>query len=353
MTHRGMGFLVGLAGLLGGLYLLAQGRELLIPLAAALLIWFLLNALARLLERIPGGGHLPGWLRLALSLALVALLMTAMVAALGQSLSGVADAAPRYQETLLRVADQALEVFAGEAAPGAAARYLKSLDLAWLISGAAGAATLVAGNTGLILIYVLFLLFEQKSFEAKLRALVPDPQRQAELRHVIARIQKRILDYVWIKTLLGLLAAGASFAILAAFGVDYPVFWAFFVFLLYFIPTVGSLAGVFFPGLMALLQFPAVGAVLGVAGGLAVVQFIVANLLEPKLLGGKLNLSTVVILFSLALWGKLWGVVGMFLCVPITVVALIIFAHFPGTRPIAVLLSESGNLETLTGDGED
>ncbi|MBT3482207.1 MAG: AI-2E family transporter, partial [Opitutales bacterium] len=74
-------------------------------------------------------------------------------------------------------------------------------------------------------------------------------------------------------------------------------------------------------------------------------QILVGNLLEPRLMGNSLNLSPLVILLSLGLWGSLWGVSGMFLCVPITVIAMIICSHFPQTRPIAVLLSGNGQIK--------
>ena len=75
------------------------------------------------------------------------------------------------------------------------------------------------------------------------------------------------------------------------------------------------------------------------------IQFLVGNFLEPRVMGKSFNLSGLVILLSLALWGAIWGIIGMFLCVPITVIATIILANFQTTRPIAVLLSEDGSLD--------
>ena len=74
-------------------------------------------------------------------------------------------------------------------------------------------------------------------------------------------------------------------------------------------------------------------------------QFVVGNLLEPRFLSKSLNLSTLVILFALGLWGAIWGVLGMFLSVPITVMMLIVFAHFEASRPIAILLSKDGHVK--------
>ena len=74
------------------------------------------------------------------------------------------------------------------------------------------------------------------------------------------------------------------------------------------------------------------------------IQIAIGSFLEPRLLGNTLNISPLVVILSLALWGLLWGVVGMLLCVPITIILIIIFAQFPKTRPIAVFLSKNGKV---------
>ena len=76
-----------------------------------------------------------------------------------------------------------------------------------------------------------------------------------------------------------------------------------------------------------------------VTPSLAAIQIFVGNFLEPMMMGSSLNISPFATLVSLAVWGSIWGIPGMFLCVPITVIAMIVFAHFPRTRPIAVMLS--------------
>ncbi len=96
--------------------------------------------------------------------------------------------------------------------------------------------------------------------------------------------------------------------------------------------------------MLTLIQFETFTPFLIVGIGLISAQFIVGNVIEPKLMGKTLNLSPLVVLLSLALWGGLWGIPGMFLCVPIMVIFLIVLSHFSATRPLAVLLSERGEL---------
>ena len=81
-----------------------------------------------------------------------------------------------------------------------------------------------------------------------------------------------------------------------------------------------------------------------IAVGLGAAQFVIGNVLEPRMMGKSLNLSSLVVIISLAVWGSIWGVTGMFLSVPITVIMMIVLAEFQQTRPIAILLSADGKI---------
>ena len=123
-----------------------------------------------------------------------------------------------------------------------------------------------------------------------------------------------------------------------------PVFWAFLIFLLNFIPTIGSLIATTFPAVFALLQFGEFSYLVMVLVFVGLIQVAVGNVLEPKLMGNSLNISPLVAILSLTFWGAIWGVTGMFLSVPITVILVIIFSHFESTRPVAIMLSEKGKV---------
>ena len=149
---------------------------------------------------------------------------------------------------------------------------------------------------------------------------------------------------MYLKTFVSLLTGLLSYFALLSIGVEAPVFWAFLIFLLNYIPTIGSLIATSFPALFALLQFGELGPFLWVLGVVGAIQVIIGNIVEPKVMGNSLNISSLVVLLALAIWGSLWGIIGMILSVPITVIMVIIFAEFKATRPIAVLLSEKGIL---------
>ena len=127
-------------------------------------------------------------------------------------------------------------------------------------------------------------------------------------------------------------------------GLDFAEFWALLVFILNFIPTIGSIVATALPGLLGLVQFESWKPVLILLIGITAIQQSLGNFIEPNLMGITLNLSPLVVVMSLLLWGMLWGIVGMFLCVPITVILVIILGNFPSTQWVAVLLSKDGRI---------
>jgi len=127
-----------------------------------------------------------------------------------------------------------------------------------------------------------------------------------------------------------------------ALGLANPVFWAFLIFVLTFIPVIGGAVGTLLPPLFALVQFPDIWRAVALLCGLEIIMFSVGNVLTPRMQRDSLNIDPVVVLLSLALWGAIWGIPGMFLSTPLTVACIIILAQFEGSRWIAILLSGDG-----------
>lgn len=325
-------------------FIVVKGSDVLIPLAIAGMVWYLLNALAKLLRsRLPGGKRLSHLASVAVGAVLVITVLGVILNLLIQSLSGITEAAAHYQENIRAMTESAAQSLGMEHAPGIQ-QLMEKIDIKWAVASVTGIATTVAGNVGIILFYVLFLILEQESFDKKLKAIFPDRERQASIARVAAHIQTAIGDYVLLKTLMCALVGFLTYVVLLFVGVDFAFFWAVVGFMTNYIPTVGSVAGVVLPSILALVQFSGPSQFLVVVGALSAVHLVIGNVVEPKLMGGKLNISPFVVILSLVVWGKLWGVTGMILCVPLTIIAMIVLAHFPSTRPVAVLLSEDGDV---------
>ncbi len=326
-------------------FVLAQGRELFVPFAIGVMVWYVINALTRQFQRIGmGGWRMPRWLGLALSLIAMALAVNFVVELITANVNQVAKAAPAYAQNLSHIADRVLAWFDLPRAP-TFSELIKDINVGPWIGTLAAALSGFAGKLGLVLVYVLFLLMSQGFFGQKLDALFPDPARRQRIRKMTEQMQGEIQSYLWIKTLVSVLTGLVSYVVLAAVGVDFASFWAFIIFLLNYIPTIGSILGVVAPALLTLVQFDTPGPFLIVAVGLGAIQFSIGNILEPRLQGASLGLDPLVLIIALIAWGMLWGVAGMFLAVPMTVMVMIVLAQFEGGRPIAILMSKDGQLK--------
>lgn len=329
----------------GTLYLLHLGRAFLVPLVFAFFIWYLVNTLASLLCRIPlgGGKQFPKALAYAGALATIAALTFTFVRIVTVSVSEVAASAPALQQSLDRLALRVFDALhMGE--PPTLQKLLGTVDLGKAARSLALELTEFLGKFLVVLLYLVFIFLEQHSFESKLLALARSQERRKAVRSMIAQIDADIKIYLGIKTMTSLLTGLAGYLIFVFVGLNFAGFWALLLFVLNYIPTIGSIVATALPAMMALVQFPGLGQFFTVVIGLIVVQQALGNFIEPRFMGDRLNLSPLVILMSLAVWGMVWGISGMMLCVPMTAIAVIILSHFPQTRPLAVILSRNGRI---------
>ena len=139
--------------------------------------------------------------------------------------------------------------------------------------------------------------------------------------------------YDWISALTGLF----SYAIFRFLGLEFAETWAVLTFALNFIPSIGSVIAVVFPAVVSLVQFDTIGPFLTIVMGCGLVQFLIGNILDPAMLGRSLNLSTLMVILALTFWSAVWGIIGAFLSVPLTVCILIVLSNVPATRHLALV----------------
>ncbi|MDT8397443.1 MAG: AI-2E family transporter [Pseudomonadales bacterium] len=331
-------------------YLLIAGRELLLPLVIAFVFWFLINLLAKAFSQpAVAGKHLPRWVCYVLSIFCFIGMVWALVGLVSMNIDELVRVAPLYQAKLEARGDSLLQYFGMEAIPSLS-QLGDIVNLGDIITRLASSITNVAAQSGIILIYLGFLLLEQADFDKKLAVLIKDPQKEKDVRRLIRRIDKDVRKYIGIKMVTSGLTGILSYIVLEMIGVNFSEFWAILIFLLNFIPTIGSIIATIFPALITLVQFDNLTPFILVITVVTAIQFSIGNILEPKMMGSSLNLSPMIILLNLSLWGMIWGVPGMFLCVPVLVIGMIVFSHLPQTRAIAVLLSRDGQISTLSDD---
>lgn len=266
---------------------------------------------------------------------------------IGTSLDDFLEAIPRYQARLTQEILPLIQWVQGFGVQLDKEILLQSIDpgasmrlVAKMLAGLGGILT----NSFLILLTVIFILLEASSFQQKVELIFGDP------KGTLSQLKKMtdvINNYLAIKTLISL-GTGLVVALWVwALGIDFPVIWGLLAFLLNFIPNLGSIIAAVPPVLLGYIQF-GIGRALLVAAGFVVVNLLFGNVLEPKLMGRKLGLSTLVVFLSLVFWGWVWGPVGMLLSVPMTMVVKIAMESSPSTNWISILLdSEASVFHTL------
>ncbi|HYN78215.1 MAG TPA: AI-2E family transporter, partial [Lamprocystis sp. (in: g-proteobacteria)] len=190
-------------------------------------------------------------------------------------------------------------------------------------------------STGLLVLFtVMFILLEATGMPAKLKAAF-NPTAESDARQ--QRMLSAINQYMIIKTLASLATAFCIWVWLSYLGLDFAALWALLAFALNFVPFLGSILMAIPAVLLALVQTDLQTALL-VAVGYLVVNTAIGSFLEPKIMGKGLGISTLAVFLSLLFWGFVFGTVGVFLSVPLTMVLIIALDASPLTRPIAILL---------------
>jgi AI-2 transport protein TqsA len=188
-------------------------------------------------------------------------------------------------------------------------------------------------------IYLLFLLLEAGHFPRRVRSAFSD-ERAEQVLAVTGNINRAIANYIRVKVKASLLLAVPVAGVLWAFGVQFAVLWGVLTFVCNFIPYLGSVVAVSLPLLFAFLQAGPDSNPVAAAVGVLAIHLVMTYGVEPGIVGRGVGLSPLVILIALAFWGLCWGMVGMFLAVPLTVVLKITLENVAPTRPLARLLGE-------------
>jgi predicted PurR-regulated permease PerM len=264
---------------------------------------------------------------------------------LGTSIKSFSDALPLYQTRLQEKIMGLQTILAGRHIAFTDKVLFDTLNPAGVMRLT---ASLLAGlgsafsNMVLILLTVTFILLEASVFPVKLRLMLGNPQ---PVFRRFARFVDDIKRYMVIQTAINLAVGILAGAWLAVLGLDFPVLLGLLAFLLNYVPSVGSVIAVIPPVILAFIQFGLGRAALAAAGYL-VVGFIVGNVVQPKLMGQKLGLSTLVVFLSLIFWGSMLGLIGMILCVPFTMALKFAFESSENTRWIAVFLGNDPPLKS-------
>lgn len=335
------------------LTLIQIGKSFLIPLILSLLAWSLLNALSNhIMDLRIGSITTPRWLATLLSIMLLGLFLLGIYQILASQAADLTKAAPVYQANFTRLLNDLVTWLGIEQLPTSGS-FIDSVNIGSILSLVGASIGSIFTSIILIVIYTGFLFAEQKVIPAKRAKLFTDDEHQGRTNRLFTEIASQVQRYILMKTAISLLTGLLSYIVLKLVGVDFAAVWALLIFLLNYIPNIGSFLGVAFPALLTLVQFDTLTPFLITTLSLLTIQIIVGNVIEPAYMGKSLNLSPLMIILSLTFWGILWGIPGMFLSVPLMVVTTIICSRFESLRWVAVVLSADGTVNATENSTQD
>lgn len=321
---------------------------ILTPLALAMFLAIMVDSFARRLEQ--AWPTLPDWV--SLTVAIVLSLLIFGVAALV-----VADNATAFIGKLVSYTPKLdgligrLAGIVGVQTPPPVTQLITDLNPSKYLGQFAQGLQGVVSDAVFVLIYLGFIIAAKRGFKRKIVALFPHNRERDEAILIFNRIRYGVERYLWVQTVTGLMIAVASWIVMMVLGLENAAFWAFLIFLASYIPIIGGFIGVALPPVFALVQYETLWQGFTLLGVLYGIQFVVGNVVQPRMQGDSLNIDPVVVLLALAVWGLLWGLPGMFLSTPLAVMLMIILAEFEGSRWIAILMSENGDPQGLDEDG--
>jgi len=332
-------YFLGFISLVLFVIILKELRTIFLPICSALLLYFLVNGLSKILIK----KNIPRVIALFILLVVISGLIYFFVALVFSGVGSFVTRFPQYSEKLS-------EIWTGmfkniELPFKNLEEFMADLDWSKLVnqitSFLSNTFESFAGFFGKFLLVIIFLIFMLGGRDSLMNRIKKSfrPLRATHIIGMIDKIENHVQHYLVIKILVSLLTALVSWVILMIGGFNIVVFSVVLIFLLNFIPNFGSILATAFPIFLGLIDYGFSVRVILVASGLILTQFIIGNFLEPKITGVDLDISPIIILVSLIFWGYVWGVVGMVLAVPLTSTIKLIFAEIEGLKPIASLIS--------------
>ena len=351
-------YLLGFISFVLIVYILMSLSEILIPITIAIFLTYLFHPLLHYLTRL----KIPKWLSVIFILIFVCGLYYLMGLILVSSLSSFPGKLQTYTDNLSAFLQSLLNPFNITVQEFAEFLDLKvkefdinsifqSLFEAGIIQNIFNSFSGTLGDMFIAIIFWIFMILGKDRFEERLKYAYEEKKEIVEKN--LNSIDNQLQSYIIIKTILSFITATIATLILWIYGIDFAIVWGLLTFILNYIPNIGSLIATFAPIIVALLEYGLGFTTISLSALLLINQNIIGNLVEPHYLGRQMDLSPVFVLFSLIFWGWVWGIVGMFLAVPIAAAMKILFSNIEPLKPIAVLMGSKvvGKDELTKPDG--
>lgn len=278
----------------------------------------------------------PSWLAITVVICGATLIVFLVSLVIASSISEFQGKIPHYRSRIDEMVNQVVAWLNARGFKVSRGELVGQGDTGELMNRATEAMQAVLtmlSNVLLVVLTMIFILFEANSFKTKMRHALGSESDLSDFDVMTERIRKYLAIKTWVSLATGLAAGLLCWGA----GVDFPWLWALIAFLFNFVPNIGSIVAAVFPVLLALID-RGLGTALFVTTGYALINLVIGNMIEPRLMGQRLGLSTLVVFLSLLFWGWVWGPVGMLLSVPLTVILKIALEHSDDFRWVAVML---------------
>lgn len=356
-TDQSVKFFVSVIGLFIIFFVLKELQFIIIPLVIAYFLFFFFEPLNTYFEK----HKIPLSIVIFIDIMITSSIIYGLSRVVIESIIQFSVQLPLYEQKLNKIISETARSFQIRdytLTHFNISRILKKVDYSVIAGGVFESTLSLAGSVLLVLFFFIFISsghektlqairarFVEKEIKSSLKKLKKEKhndedlqtfeenfqsmtiQREETLQKTFRHITEQVQKYIITKFLISLSVGLIMGFILWLFDVDFFIIWASFAVILNFIPNIGSVISVVLPTIIALVQYESFGYAFLVAAILVITLNIIGNIIEPKIFGDRLGLNPLVILLSLLLWGYLWGIVGMFLAVPLTAVIKIIISN--------------------------
>ncbi len=330
---------------IGIFFILFIGKSIILPFVFSILFYYIIRSIRRLIDRNKFlQEKIPDWSKHLLASIILFGMFFSIVNTIVINAPNLPLEIIKHSKNITHLSSS-LKGFLGEVYTLKLLNTIQTFDYSSITNYILSSFSTFISDVMLVIFYVLFLFFEQNKFKSKLKMMFKSEEKHTNTITIFRNIEHTMIQYIGIKTLISLISATICFFIMYFMNLKLPLLWATGVFVFSYIPVIGTFFAVILPFSFSIIQYGNFSSSILLLVLLSTMLLTVTNLIEPRIAGKSLNISPLVALISLSVWGSLWGFSGMIISVPLTVMIIILFANFENTKAIAILLSNDGNVE--------
>jgi len=327
-------------------YLLYALQSILVPLVLAMLIALMFQPLIAFMQRY----KTPNWLLMPTITLLSFLILYAVYSILSDISADIYANQDYYIDRLnIRISnfnDWLFSLIGIRFIPQGELNYLASaMETVGFWKFAGNFANAIGSFTGSFFMFFLFyvILLSGMSDYRKFLVYVSGKEYSDDNKTIknFELVHKSVISYIIIKFIVSLATGLGVFIICSAFDLNFAFFFGFMAFILNFIPSIGSIIATILPFMMAVIQFDSAEAMILLLISVGVLEGLIGNIIEPLVMGDRLRLNTVTVIFGLVFWGYMWGLAGMIMSVPLMVLIKLIFEQIPSFKIVARIMGSS------------